>query len=480
MQTYEPTKIMFKPSNLVNYGAVLALMSLVYSVPATSAEAIKISEERLQQHVDQLSKIGNLGPKLEDGFTRAAWSDEETKGLEYFKKEGEKMGLEARYDGIGNLYLRTKNNSNYVIQTGSHIDTVPAGGTFDGQVGILGGLEALRGLMEAGAIPPDKDVELVLWRGEESATYQFAYKGSKAAWGDKMPDDLLSRKFNGVTLEDNIKKQGFDPSFIRDNKPANPEAERDKIKAYIELHVEQANKLESDGDDIGVVTSIRGGTRYKVEVTGRFDHSGGTPMGTKYRRDANLTMATMQVELDKLMREHHAKGVDLVQTVGVINTDAETNKDAPLLPENALTKVSGYGYFFIDIRGNNRKTRDAYAEEARATLQAVAKNLNTIDKISNLGSSDPAEKLDTGCQKLIEAAAKRRGYKYQYIVSGAGHDAAVVANQKNSAGEPVPVCMIFVPSKNGVSHDKDEFTKTSDIRKGTEVLADTISMLLKR
>ena len=220
MQTYEPTKIMFKPSNLVNYGAVLALMSLVYSVPATSAEAIKISEERLQQHVDQLSKIGNLGPKLEDGFTRAAWSDEETKGLEYFKKEGEKMGLEARYDGIGNLYLRTKNNSNYVIQTGSHIDTVPAGGTFDGQVGILGGLEALRGLMEAGAIPPDKDVELVLWRGEESATYQFAYKGSKAAWGDKMPDDLLSRKFNGVTLRITSRNKALTPlSFATTSPP---------------------------------------------------------------------------------------------------------------------------------------------------------------------------------------------------------------------------------------------------------------------
>ncbi|MEI7611567.1 MAG: Zn-dependent hydrolase [Betaproteobacteria bacterium] len=465
----------FKTTTLLT---VLTLTSVLCS--SANAQTLNVSEARVQKHIDQLSKVGNLGPKLDDGFTRAAWSNEETRGMEYIKQEGEKIGLEARYDGIGNLFLRTRNNSNNVIQTGSHMDTVPSGGTFDGAVGIVSGLEAIKSLIDAQAIPADKDIELVLWRGEESATFQYAYKGSKAAWGDKMPTDLLKRKYNGITLEDAIRKQGFDPTFIRDNKPAYPVSESDKIKAYVELHIEQANKLETDRDVIGIVTSIRGGARYKVEVIGRFDHSGATPMGTTYRKDANLSISNMQVELDKLLYQHTEKGQDLVQTIGVLNSDAEINKAGGALLENAMTKVSGYGYFFLDIRSNHKKTRDDYASEALETLRSVAKKFNTSVKISSLGTGDPAESLDLHIENMIEAAAIKRGYKYQYMTSGAGHDAGIVAAARNSRGESIPVAMIFIPSKNGISHDREEFTQTSDIVKGSEVLADTLLRLLKQ
>jgi hydantoinase/carbamoylase family amidase len=457
---------------------VLVSGSFVCSGEVLSADIIRMDDARISRHVEVISKIGNLGPRVEDGYTRAAWSNEESKAMEYIRQEGLKLGLNARYDAVGNLFLRTKNNSTQVIQVGSHLDTVPNGGTFDGAVGIITGLEAIRSVIEAG-LPRDKDLELVIWRGEESGTYNFAYKGSKAAFGDKMPDDILNRTYAGVKLEDAVKKQGFDPSYIKLNKPTLTQADIDKIGAHFEVHIEQANKLEQDGDEIGIVTSIRGGNRLRVEVSGSFDHSGATPMGTKYRHDANLAIGYMQVEMDKLLNVYQNKGFDLVQTIGVINSDREYNAKNPVVYENTLTKVSGFGYFFLDIRSNSKKQRDDYTAEVKKTIQDVAGRFKTTVKIVDMGSSDPAEALDTDLQKGIEKSAAALGYRYQYMPSGAGHDSAIVAKQKKSTGKTVPVAMIFIPCKNGVSHAKEEFTKISDIKKGAEVLANTMYQLVK-
>jgi N-carbamoyl-L-amino-acid hydrolase len=457
---------------------VLVSGSFVFADRALSDDIIRIDDSRISRHVEAISKIGNLGPRLEDGYTRAAWSGEESKAMEYIRQEGLKMGLYAGYDAVGNLFLRTKNGGREVIQVGSHLDTVPNGGTFDGAVGIITGLESIRSVIEAG-LPRDKDLELVVWRGEESGTYNFAYKGSKAAFGDKMPADILNRTYAGIKLEDAIKKQGFDPSYIRLGKPTISQAEIDKTAAHFELHIEQANKLEQDGDEIGIVTSIRGGNRLRVEVSGSFDHSGATPMGTKYRHDANLAIGYMQVELDKLLKVYQDRGFDLVQTAGVINSDKEYNTKNPVVYENTLTKVSGFGYFFLDIRSNNKKQRDDYTKEARETIMSLANRFGTTVKIVDMGSSDPAEALDADLQKKIEKSSAALGYKYQYMPSGAGHDSAIVAKQKKSDGRTVPVAMIFIPCKNGISHAKEEFAKISDIRKGAEVLANTIYLLVK-
>jgi len=452
--------------------------SFVFADPALSDDIIRIDDSRISGHVEAISKIGNLGPRVEDGYTRAAWSDEESKAMEYIRQEAYKMGLNTKYDAVGNLFLRTTNNSKQVIQIGSHLDTVPNGGTFDGAVGIITGFESIRAVLRTG-LPKDKDLELVIWRGEESATFNFAYKGSKAAFGDKMPADILNRTYAGVKLEDAIKKQGFDPSYIKLGKPTISQADIDSITAHFELHIEQANKLEQDGDEIGIVTSIRGGNRLRVEVSGSFDHSGATPMGTKYRHDANLAIGYMQVELDKMLKEYQDRGFDLVQTTGVINSDKEYNTKNPVIYENTLTKVSGFGYFFLDIRSNNKKQRDEYTIQARETILSVADRFGTTVKIIDMGSSDPAEALDADLQKKIEKSALALGYKYQYMPSGAGHDSAIVAKQKKSDGRTVPVAMIFIPCKNGVSHAKEEFATISNIRKGAEVLANTIYLLVR-
>jgi len=126
-----------------------------YAGEAISADTIAVIEARIQQHVEAISKIGNLGPPIEGGYTRAAWSDEESKAMEYIRQQGLKAGLESKYDTVGNLFLRTRNNSNLIIQVGSHLDTVPIGGTFDGAAGIIAGLESIRSIIDKG-LPKDK------------------------------------------------------------------------------------------------------------------------------------------------------------------------------------------------------------------------------------------------------------------------------------------------------------------------------------
>jgi hydantoinase/carbamoylase family amidase len=416
-----------------------------------SASEIKIDNASIQKHIEALSKIGNLGAHVKDGFTRNAWSIEETAAFKYIEQEGINIGLEPHYDEVGNLFLRTKNKANKVIQTGSHLDTVPSGGNFDGAAGVIAGLEAIHSIIKKG-VPKETDLELVVWRGEESTSYGTANKGSKLAFGENIHADKK--------LKEAIEQQGFKISSAK-HTPTQP-------SAYFELHIEQGNKLELDKKEIGIVTSIRGADRYRIEVSGKFDHSGATPMGTKYRSDANLTIAYMQVELDKLIKNYLERGYDLVQTVGVVNSDKEINNSNKSIYDNAMTKVSGFGYFVLDLRSNNKKQRQQYVERALATLKQTSLSFNTRLKITHISDSDPAESLDPKLEKSIEAATKLLGYSYTFLPSGAGHDAAIVAKHG------IPSAMIFIPCKDGTSHSKEEFAKTNDIKKGAEVLASTM------
>jgi len=236
----------------------------------------KVGENAIKAHFGRLAKIGNLGSSLGHGFTRAGWSREESEAMEYIKGEAEKAGLETRYDEIGNLYCRTPGSHKEIVMTGSHLDTVVEGGNYDGAAGVVAGLEAIKAVMGEGL---KKGLELVVWRGEESGTYKLTYKGCKGAFGGKFSADVLSQTYGGKTLEQAIEEQGFDPGYFRKGKPALPQRYVDSISGYVELHIEQGNKLEADKKDIGIVTSIRGPDRYRITVIGEFDHSGATPMG---------------------------------------------------------------------------------------------------------------------------------------------------------------------------------------------------------
>ncbi|HEY85596.1 MAG TPA: M20 family metallo-hydrolase [Chloroflexi bacterium] len=437
-----------------------------------------ISIENIKHHFSILEKIGNLGTFREAGFLRASWSDEETAAMEYIKAVGRDHGLRTAYDGVGNLLLTTPGSQQGIIQIGSHLDTAPYGGNYDGAAGIVAGLEAILALKEQWPALRRR-LELVVWRGEESATFGAVCKGSQAAFGQNDPNILL-KKFNGQTLEEAIRGQGFDPGFIERSEAALPQSHIDSITAHLELHIEQARKLELDQKEIGIVTSVRGTIRFRIVVVGEAAHSGGTPMGVQYRKDANLAMAYMQVELDKLAGQALTKREDLVQTVGVVNTDRDFNVHNLHVYENALTKVSPYGYFTLDIRSNKLSFLENYAAQAQETIQAVARRFNVFVKIQQTGFLLPIEEMDKTLQKAAVDACRSLKYDYEMMPSGAIHDVAVVAAQKRSNGSSISGGLLFIPCKNGLSHNPKEYASPEAIQKGAMVLAQTLDLLLNK
>ncbi|MEM7347314.1 MAG: hydantoinase/carbamoylase family amidase [Chloroflexota bacterium] len=436
---------------------------------------VNIPLDAINQHFSVLEKIGNLGSFREAGFLRASWSDEESEAMHYIKEMGQQQGLRAKYDGVGNLYLTTPNEAEQVIQVGSHLDTVPHGGNYDGAAGIVTGLEAILALKAQWQTLTHR-LELVIWRGEESATFGAVCKGSQAAFGQNDPQ-ILRKKFNNQSLEDAILKQGFDPGFIERNEPALSQSHIDSIAAYWELHIEQARKLEIDRKDIGIVTSVRGTIRFRVVVVGEAAHSGGTPMGVGYRKDANLAMAYMQVELDKLGEQVLADGADLVQTVGFINSDRDFNLQNPHVYENALTKVSPYGYFTLDIRSNNLAFLEQHAEQVKQIFAEVGRRLNVYVKTQQIIFLLPIEQMDKTLQQAAVEACEWLQYEYEMMPSGAIHDVAVVAAQKRSDGSSIAGGLLFIPCRQGLSHNPKEYASPEAIQKGAMVLAYTLQRM---
>jgi hydantoinase/carbamoylase family amidase len=434
-------------------------------------------KKRIIDRFKALEHMGNLGPKREDGFTRPSWSDKETEAMNYFRAAAEKSGMTSAWDQIGNLYLSTPGPGKEVVQVGSHLDTVPSGGNYDGAAGIVCGFEAIIPLKPMwGRLR--RRLELVIWRGEESAFFSSVCKGSHGAFGLNDPK-ILERKYHETTLEEAIKSQGFDPSFIRTRKPTLDKERIDGISAHVELHIEQAKRLETDGISIGVVTSIRGTVRLRVEVVGEANHSGGTPMGIRYRKDANLAMAYMQVAMHEACSYALERGLDLVQTVGLVNTDPDINAARPHLLENSLTKVSPYGYFALDIRSNNEAFLREYVEEIKEIIRSKAKRFNVQVSIDEIVSLKPVEKLDPKVQRAIEDSCRDLAISYIEMPSGALHDSAVLANRKKSDGSPIPVGMVFIPCRDGISHNAAEYASPEDLAKGAQVLSNTLYRLAR-
>jgi hydantoinase/carbamoylase family amidase len=437
---------------------------------------ITVSRDNIDKHFSALERIGNLGSNREDGFLRASWSDEETAAFNYIAAQARDYGLEVKEDALGNMYISMPGEFKEIVQVGSHLDTVPEGGNYDGATGIITGLEAIKAIMNSGK-KISKGLELVVWRGEESSTYSVVYKGSKAAFGI-LPPQSLDKSFRGQTLEQAILRQDYDPEIIRKGKATLTQEDRDRIAAHIELHIEQGKVLEILKKDVGIVTSIRGPARYKILVSGEFDHSGATPMGTGYRKDANLAIAYMQVRLNELVTKYNARTCDLVQTIGIINTDSSTNENYSEVYANALTKISGFGYFTLDIRSNSKRELEVYTADALTEIKAIGERFNVDVDIQSIGKSLPIESLSEHIQNTIEQSTSDLGYSSHYMPSGAGHDAAIIAKIKKSDGNFIDTGMIFVPH-DGKSHCKEEYANHDAIAKCADVLAKTLYKLAK-
>lgn len=436
---------------------------------------MKITEliRNIEKHYQTLNCIGNLGPQPEQGFFRPAYSELETEVMNYFEKAGTEIGLKARWDEYANLYLEKAGATSEFAEVGSHVDTVPSGGNFDGLAGIVAGFEAIKLILES-----EKNLKsglrLRIWRGEESAVFKSAYLGSSAATG-RLKAERLATLYNGISLKDHMLAQGANPDFLRTLKPSICQSELDSITLHLELHIEQGNTLEINKKDIGIVTSIRGPKRARVIITGEFNHSGATPMGVKYRRDANLAMAYMHVRLNESALSFQANNKDIIQTIGIINSDSSNPDNFLNVQQNGLTKVSGFAFFTLDIRSASDQVKTEFWQFAKKIIYDTAIEFNVSVKIEELDEAPAFENISKDTTSLLSFACDDFNLPYQLMPSGAGHDCAILGKAIKSNGSNIPIGLIFIPCREGISHSPKEWTSAKAIAQGALIMAKALT-----
>ncbi|HHY13372.1 MAG TPA: M20 family metallo-hydrolase [Thermoanaerobacterales bacterium] len=380
------------------------------------------------------------------GVTRLPFTPEDKKAKEYIKRVMKEIGLKVMEDGVGTIFGKYKGlvHDASAILIGSHYDTVKNGGAFDGVAGIAAALEVIR-VLNRENIKTKHPIEIVAMNDEEGVRFEGGMLSSRAIVGDILEEELdTSKDENGISIREAMKDFGIEPNL------ATAKREKNSIKAFLELHIEQGPILESKGKDIGIVENIVGLDIYKVIINGKPGHAGTTPMNM--RADALLAASKAILKLNSIIKESDS---DLVGTVG----------ELIVLPGTANV-IPGIVEFTIDIRSCKKKRIKEIMVKFEEILKEIEYDVGVKSSISKVFSLSPV-KLSKEIIGLIEKEVSLLGYENLFMISGAGHDAMVMA-------EHVPTGMIFVPSKDGISHTPDEWTDYEQIRKGVEVLVNTI------
>ncbi|MDB4222546.1 hydantoinase/carbamoylase family amidase [Granulosicoccus sp.] len=387
----------------------------------------------------------------EPGITRDSYGEGEAKAHAMILREAQRIGLEQRCDDFGNLFITLPglDRNAPVLMTGSHIDSVPHGGNYDGAAGVLAGIALLEYFSDEPSLP--FDVVLMVIRAEEMIWFPEHYLGSRAAFG-LLPADTpnrLKRSDTGITLAHYMRKAGFNPDAITEQKTS---LSADKVRAFIELHIEQGPVLKEQSIPVGIVTGIRGNRRYRFcSINGQTTHAGGVPR--RSRRDAVLAGAELVSALESFWIQLEDQGHDLVLTIGEFTTDHA---------QHGITKVPGRLDFTLDFRSQSSSTLD----EFDIYLQQQVVNISLRRNVEfSLGTSTQASEALMD-KKLIEGlseAAIQAGVSTMPIPSGGGHDCAVFA------GQLIPSAMIFVRNDNG-SHNPDESMEFEDFSAAFTVL----------
>ena len=396
--------------------------------------------ERLFDALDQRTRRGR-------GIERDTYGAGEQAAHDVARDAAAAIGLQVAVDAIGNLGMTLPGDDRAApaVIIGSHLDSVPQGGNFDGAAGILAGLAALSGLRAADITPPF-DITVMAFRGEESAWFDAAYIGSLGALGRLDPACLDVRRFDsGVTLGATLAAQGFDPEAIRARRRLLDPA---RVRAYLELHIEQGPVLVHAGLPAAAVTGIRGCRRFRnATCTGRYGHSGALPR--EHRHDAVAATVALLHHMRGVWLEREAAGDDLVLTSGEFCTNPDLH---------GPSKVAGETRFVLDIRSLSDSVMDAVAEAARDAATRIGEEYRVRFDLGATSDSPPAP-MDP---RLIAAFDQPFA-----MASGAGHDAAVFAR----AG--VPSGMIFVRNEHG-SHNPDEAMDLADFAVATRALTATL------
>lgn len=406
--------------------------------------------DQIRTWLEELSRF-NATPGL--GITRILFTPEEVQGREYLKDEMRKLGLRVEEDPIGNIYGIFEGAEPQLgqIWTGSHGDSVPNAGMFDGTAGIIGGLEAVR-LMKLAGFRPKRSIVVVVYTSEEPTRFGTGCLGSRALAGKlSLEDARVLKDAEGNTLYDVLASLGFCPERFDE-----VQERAGKLFAAVELHIEQSKYLDGEGIPLGIVETICAPSNFEVEVNGCQSHAGATSM--EDRTDAFTACAEIALELERLARQAPKEWGYITATVGKVQ----------VFP-NASNVIPGKAVFSIDIRGSVYEGKQALIAEMKAMIEKLAEYRGVSASVTEINNDYPVHS-DKQIIALLEASCSMRGLAYKTLISGAFHDSMMI-------GLFAPVAMLFVPSKNGISHNPEEWTDYEDIEAGVAVLADTLMAL---
>ena len=389
---------------------------------ANIASNFKINGDRLWETIMEMAKIG---PGIAGGNNRQTLTDEDAKGRALFQKWCDEANLSMGIDKMGTMFARREGTDPDAlpVYVGSHLDTQPTGGKYDGILGVLGGLELIRSLDEMG-IKTKHPIVLVNWTNEEGTRFAPPMMASGVFAGVHTLDWAYAKEdSDGKKFGDELKRIGW----IGDE-----EVGSRKMKAFFELHIEQGPILESEGKDIGVVSRGQGLNWLQVTLTGRESHTGSTPM--PMRRNAGLGMAKITSLVHEIAMSHQPDAVGAVGHCDVY--------------PNSRNTIPGKVVFTIDFRSPSFDTQDDMERRLHEGAKEICNNLDLELEIEKVGHFDPVT-FDEGCVSTIRRAAERLGYSHRDIISGAGHDACWI-------NKVAPTAMVMCPCVDGLSHNEAE------------------------
>jgi ureidoglycolate amidohydrolase len=408
---------------------------------------IEIDSARLNAEIEELALISEAELPV---VTRIVFTPPDMRARAWLKKLCEGAGLGVRCDAIGNTFARWQGTDPKApaVGTGSHIDAIPNAGKYDGVVGVLGGLEAIRALQRSG-FKPKNSIELLLLTSEEPTRFGIGCIGSRLLAGtlSLAAARSLTDK-NGEGVEDVRRKAGFDGELEEVKLP------QGYYKAFVELHIEQGPILEREKIPLGIVTKIAAPASAHVTIEGAGGHAGGVLMPD--RRDALCAAAELILAIEKAARTSGSP--DSVATVGICE----------VFP-GAVNSIPGRVRISVDVRDTNLEKRDGVMRAMETTSQEICERRKVTAKIELLNADAPAE-----CAPIVldalKVACEKHGEKFLRMISRAYHDSLFISRV-------APVAMLFIPCRNGYSHRPDEYASPEDISRGALILAETLASL---
>ena len=386
----------------------------------------RVNGDRLWETIMEMAKIG---PGVAGGNNRQTLTDDDAKGRELFKSWCEKEGLAMGLDTMGNMFARREGTDPNAlpVMVGSHLDTQPTGGKYDGVLGVLGGLEIIRTLNDLD-IKTKHPIEIVNWTNEEGTRFAPPMLSSGVFASMHTEEWAYNREdSDGKKFGDELKRIGW--------RGEEPVGER-KLHAFYELHIEQGPILEDENVDIGVVTHGQGLNWLQVTLVGKESHTGSTPMPK--RVNAGLGMARITQLVDEIALSHAPHAVGAIGHIDVY--------------PNSRNIIPGKVVFTVDFRHPNKEVIQDMEDRMRKGAADIAEKIGLTMDIEKVGNFDPVE-FDKDCVEKVRDAAKTLGYSHMNIVSGAGHDACWI-------NRVAPTAMIMCPCVDGLSHNEaEEITK---------------------